>query len=273
MKHPGKDPLDINMNGLLSSSLAKDKRVGNFFVGAKFTVLFQMNKEKPKKKPEPKPQRTPPPPRAPRPVPPTFYGKIVDAETNKDMEVELVINKMPEKRQVFKGLANKKTGLITRRLPAAGEYELIVSKEGYLNYVETIEMTKSDTIIIAMEKIPAPEEPIIMHDLLFELNSANIHPSSEQALQDLYLLMNKNPKITIDITGHTDNTGQAAYNQKLSENRAKAVYDDLVRRGIDPSRLTYSGKGATQPIATNETEEGRATNRRVEFTINENKDK
>jgi outer membrane protein OmpA-like peptidoglycan-associated protein len=71
----------------------------------------------------------------------------------------------------------------------------------------------------------------------------------------------------IEIRGHTDGHGSAEYNQRLSENRAKAVVDYLVSKGIDPKRLHYKGYGKSQPVDTNTTDEGRAHNRRVEFHI------
>ena len=79
--------------------------------------------------------------------------------------------------------------------------------------------------------------------------------------------MSDNPEVHILITGHTDNTGSLDYNMKLSAERAGAVYTALVERGIAPSRITYEGRGPNEPVATNDTEEGRAANRRVEFTI------
>ena len=72
-------------------------------------------------------------------------------------------------------------------------------------------------------------------------------------------------KVSID--GHTDNISGAEFNQTLSENRAKAVYNYLVNKGVDAWRLTYKGYGLTKPIASNDTEEGRAKNRRTEFVI------
>ena len=75
------------------------------------------------------------------------------------------------------------------------------------------------------------------------------------------------PQMTIEIGGHTDGKGSEAYNQRLSENRAKAVVDYLVSKGVDAKRLKYKGYGKTMPVDTNDTEEGRAKNRRVEFKI------
>jgi outer membrane protein OmpA-like peptidoglycan-associated protein len=73
--------------------------------------------------------------------------------------------------------------------------------------------------------------------------------------------------MTIELSGHTDNKGKDKYNMNLSLNRAKAVYTYLIEHGIKENRLRYKGFGATQPIADNKTDEGRAKNRRVEFKI------
>ena len=89
-------------------------------------------------------------------------------------------------------------------------------------------------------------------------------------LDRLYKLLVDVPTIKIEISGHTDNKGSASYNQGLSERRAKSVVDYLVARGISIDRLTFIGYGLAQPIATNDTEEGRALNRRTEFKIIEN---
>jgi OOP family OmpA-OmpF porin len=78
-------------------------------------------------------------------------------------------------------------------------------------------------------------------------------------------VLKQNPEIKVEIQGHTDHIGTAVYNQGLSENRAKAVRDYLVRQGIASYRLTAEGYGLTQPVASNDTEEGRAKNRRVEL--------
>ena len=108
---------------------------------------------------------------------------------------------------------------------------------------------------------------IILHNLFFATNQTTILPESETALQDLYDMLNENPDIRIRITGHTDNVGSEKANQKLSEGRAKSVRNDLIKRGIDGKRIEAEGKGESQPIDTNDTEEGRQNNRRVEFMI------
>ena len=140
-----------------------------------------------------------------------------------------------------------------------GEYIMI----GDDIVVQVISM--DGTMRLAVE---APKDvKVVLHNLFFALNSAEILPESSPALDDLYRFMSDNPEVHILITGHTDNTGSLDYNMKLSAERAGAVYTALVERGITPSRITYEGRGPNEPVATNDTEEGRAANRRVEFTI------
>jgi len=102
--------------------------------------------------------------------------------------------------------------------------------------------------------------------VLFDINSAEVKSEAYPMLNNAVLIMKKNPDLTVEIDGHTDNTGTAAYNMTLSEKRAEAIKDHLVTRGIDPKRITTKGFGFTKPAASNDTKAGRAKNRRVEFT-------
>jgi len=102
--------------------------------------------------------------------------------------------------------------------------------------------------------------------VLFDINSAEVKSEAYPMLTEAVLIMKKNPDLNVEIDGHTDNTGAAAYNMTLSEKRAEAVKDHLVTRGVDPKRLSTKGFGFTKPAASNDTKEGRAKNRRVEFT-------
>ena len=107
----------------------------------------------------------------------------------------------------------------------------------------------------------------ILHDIFFDYDKALLLQQSYNELQGLLETLSRYPSMKIEIRGHTDGHGSIDYNQRLSENRAKAVVDYLVSKGIDPRRLQYMGFGKSQPIDTNATEEGRARNRRVEFYI------
>jgi len=101
--------------------------------------------------------------------------------------------------------------------------------------------------------------------VMFDFDSYKIKSGAFTMLNEGALILKKNPEVRIEIQGHTDNVGSAVYNMKLSESRAKAVVEYLIKKGIDPRRISAKGYGLTQPIAGNDTEEGRAKNRRVEF--------
>jgi len=106
-------------------------------------------------------------------------------------------------------------------------------------------------------------EAIVLKGVNFDYNSAKLTPASDRILDEVVALIKLRPGATAVIGGHTDGRGKAAYNQRLSEQRASAVRDYLVAHGIDAKALTAKGYGKTQPIASNDTEEGRAQNRRV----------
>ena len=107
----------------------------------------------------------------------------------------------------------------------------------------------------------------IMHDIFFEFDKSTLLQQSYFELMRLTTLLETYPKMRIEIRGHTDAKGADSYNLRLSENRAKAVADYLISKGVDAKRIRYKGYGKSQPIDSNDTEEGRAKNRRVEFKI------
>ena len=106
-----------------------------------------------------------------------------------------------------------------------------------------------------------------MEQITFEFGKSNLTKSSQDYLNQIVVLMQENQVMNITVNGHTDNVGTPEYNMNLSKTRAEAVYNYLVKSGISASRLNYQYFGMTQPIADNDTEEGRAINRRVEFEI------
>ena len=163
-----------------------------------------------------------------------------------------------------------------------GEYAMNVSKPGYLFHSENIEINTVTSIEkpfhfkVFLEPIPEAEEPIVSEDeapriilknIFFETGSADLLSKSDSEIARLNTLLKDNPEMRIKILGHTDNVGQERDNQKLSEARAKAVHDSLISKGISAERIRYEGKGESQPVADNETEEGRKSNRRTEFFI------
>jgi outer membrane protein OmpA-like peptidoglycan-associated protein len=106
-----------------------------------------------------------------------------------------------------------------------------------------------------------------INNIFFDFNESILKPESYLELDRLYKYLNDNPEINVEISGHTDNVGTEEYNITLSYARANAVKEYLVSKGINLNRIVSKGYGKSKPVATNETDEGRQLNRRVEFKI------
>ena len=117
----------------------------------------------------------------------------------------------------------------------------------------------------AMEQALATKHHYDLYGIHFDFDKAVIQPDSNALLDDMTTALKHFPKWRLRITGHTDSTGDAAYNEELSMNRANAIKQALVERGIDAARLETLGTGEKQPVASNDTPEGQALNRRVEL--------
>ena len=113
----------------------------------------------------------------------------------------------------------------------------------------------------------AAGKPVVLHNVFFETGSATLRPASAAELDRLAALLLETPSLRIQINGHTDNVGNEAANQALSEARAKAVMDYLQSKQIAAARLRAKGFGESQPLQTNDTPEGREQNRRTEFVL------
>jgi len=138
------------------------------------------------------------------------------------------------------------------------------TEEGYNMVIAEKEAMKQD--IQANEMFDAlNKEGFIALYINFETGKADIKPESQKIIDQIVQMLKDNPTLNISIEGHTDNVGTPQSNQTLSENRARAVMNAIIAKGIDKSRLSSVGWGQTKPIADNKTEEGRAKNRRVEI--------
>lgn len=198
-------------------------------------------------------------------------GRVMDAKTEKPIGTAFELTDLKTKEVHTRANSDEITGEFLVSMPYNQNFALIVEKEGYLFYSEHIYLDSIDTIpvlykIIALSPI-AKGENIVLRNLFFAVNSAELQGESIVELEKLLAFMEKNPKISIEISGHTDNQGTQLYNQTLSENRALAVKKYLEEKGITPSRLKAIGHGFSKPLNTNETEEGRALNRRTEILI------
>ena len=201
--------------------------------------------------------------RIPEPIIPTLCFNIYDIETREPVEASVRVVAISDTTIHYAAQASD-DGFIETPL-TAGDYIAHLAAAGYMSKDDTLHFV-SDTLDVFMQHIK-PGIKVKIENLFFATNKTYILPQSEQAMSDLASFLNENPGVTIHITGHTDAVGSDEANQILSEGRANAVRADLIKRGVAGERMTTEGKGEKEPVADNDTEEGRQLNRRVEFVI------
>ncbi len=201
--------------------------------------------------------------RVPEPIKPTLCLNIYDSETKQPVEAAGRFTTLTDTTTLFNSQSSD-DGFIETSL-FEGDYLVHVTAMGYMSKDDTLHFV-ADTMAVYLTRIKEGIK-VKINNLFFATNKTRILPMSEQALTDLAQFLMENPTVSILITGHTDAVGSDEANQKLSEGRANAVREDLIKRGVAPERLASEGKGETQPVDTNDTEEGRQNNRRVEFVI------
>lgn len=156
-------------------------------------------------------------------------------------------------------------------VPAESFLLLSVLKAGYLYYSDTLRIGQADYRHplhrkIVMKKI-RENSSFILNGIFFEVDDYTLRPESEPELQHLLAFMRQNPETKIEIAGYTDSVGTDEYNYRLSENRAFEVYKYLFLHRVKKERMTYKGYGKENPLASNDTKEGRAKNRRTEIRV------
>ncbi len=205
----------------------------------------------------------------PKPVV-TITGKVTDTNGN-PVAADISYERLSDGKNLGIASSNPKTGKYSIVLPAGEKYGYSIHKQGYMFFSDHIDLTDIDSVTTIEQNITLKPvkvgSQIVLHNIFFEFNSAKLLPESIGELQRVLKLMQENPDIKVEIAGHTDSIGTESYNLKLSQQRADAVKEWLVQHGIDSSRIIAKGYGESQPIADNGTEEGRAKNRRVTFTI------
>jgi outer membrane protein OmpA-like peptidoglycan-associated protein len=198
-------------------------------------------------------------------------GKVIDAETRQPLGSKFELYNLENEALVVSSFSDQENGKFLVALPLAKNYALNVSKPGYLFHSEnfTLKEKREDkpyTKNIELKRIKVGEK-VILKNIFYATSKFNLLDESKSELKKLVDFLTKNSAIKIELGGHTDNVGSVALNQELSNNRAKEVYQYLVSNGIKAGRLSYKGFGANEPVATNDTEEGRAQNRRTEFKV------
>ncbi len=215
-----------------------------------------------------------------RPMLTTFVkATITDKETGLPLPVNYTIEVLSNNMKPTTGKANP-YGTFINSLPTNQSYAMFIKMDGYVHHSENFDLQGIQNALnpyiidIQLTKAAKSEsttankaEPIVLNNIFFESGKADLKSESSYELNTLAQNLVNNPSIKIQIIGHTDNVGADVDNQKLSEARAKSVADALVLRGIATNRVSYLGLGETQPIADNDTEDGRKTNRRTEFIL------
>jgi len=207
-----------------------------------------------------------------RPHPVSYMrGKIYDERNFRPLRAHFELIDLSTAEVVIEAFSDSVTGLFLVCIPSGKDYALNVKSTGYLFFSENFTMADGTYLEPFYKDIPLkriqPGERVILRNIFFEFASAKLLDESIAELQQLVKFLNDNPEVNISITGHTDNIGTQAYNLNLSQNRARAVVEYLLNEGIVPARVSYQGLGFSEPIADNDTEEGRAQNRRTEMLI------
>jgi OmpA-OmpF porin, OOP family len=200
-----------------------------------------------------------------------IYGNVYNAKTKEPISAELLYETLPDNTNVGNAISNPNDGLYKIVLPYGKLYGFRAEAKQYISVSENIDLSnvdaykeiKRDLYLVPIEK----GQTIRLNNIFFDFSKATLRPESFPELDRLVTIMSENKSMKIEMAGHTDNVGNDATNKKLSEERAKSVTDYIISKGIKKDRITIMGYGKAKPIDTNDTEEGRQQNRRVEFTI------
>ena len=198
-------------------------------------------------------------------------GTVTDASTKKPLQASVELVDLNTKKTDQLVISDIKNGDYLLVLTKGSNYALHVRKDGYLPHSMNFDYSNVkafDPISLNVALIPINTDgETVLNNVFFESGSYELDKKSEVELNVFYKVLKDNPKVKFLISGHTDNVGSDQDNMVLSRNRAKAVYGWFVAKGINKSRLSYKGFGDTKPIADNNTEAGKALNRRIEVKL------
>jgi outer membrane protein OmpA-like peptidoglycan-associated protein/tetratricopeptide (TPR) repeat protein len=200
-----------------------------------------------------------------------FKGNTIDAISRKPVQANIVITDNKTGKIVERLETNAATGKFLLSLNAGANYGIAVEAKGYLFHSENFDIpTGSEYNLVNKEielKNIAVGSTIQLRNIFFDVGKSTLRAESNAELDRLVALLNDVKSLKIEISGHTDNTGSASFNDKLSQERADAVVRYLTSKGIAANRLTAKGYGSSKPIADNNSAMGRQENRRTEFKI------
>ncbi|MBI3135685.1 MAG: OmpA family protein [Bacteroidetes bacterium] len=208
-------------------------------------------------------------------------GIIRDEKTKQPLKAQIVLVDNEANKVIAEFSSDGVTGKYLVSLPGGKNYGIAVRKDGYLFHSENFVIPNESGFRqynkdADLKKVEVGQT-IVLRNIFFDLDKYSLRPESVNELERLLKLLQENPTMKIEISGHTDTRGSSEHNQELSQNRAKAVVDYLIEHGIDKSRLTYAGYGEAKPLITDEAiakmtssmdrEEAHQQNRRTEFKI------
>jgi outer membrane protein OmpA-like peptidoglycan-associated protein len=199
-------------------------------------------------------------------------GKVYDSETREPLEARFDLIDLESTKTVISSVSEPGTGEFLVVIPVDADYALNVNRPSYLFHSENFSFDKvygrnePFYMDIALKPLKVGEK-ITLRNVFYKTDSFALDMRSKVELDKVVSLLRANPEMAIEIGGHTDNTGTAEYNRILSGRRAEEVANYLASRGIGTERISHKGYGMDMPVASNESEEGRALNRRTEMKI------
>ena len=206
-----------------------------------------------------------------KPLPITFIkGKIIDAESKLPLFAFFQLTDLKKGNIISQMQSKLENGEFLITVPKNIDFALHAEKEGYMFYSRNIyrdnlSLSKDGFLIIELEKVKPGT--FILENIFFEKSKSSLKKSSLVELNKVLKLMQINPDLKIQISGHTDSDGDDDFNLELSINRAKSVVNWLIENNIDQNRLSFKGYGETRPIEENNSIVNKAKNRRTELTI------
>jgi outer membrane protein OmpA-like peptidoglycan-associated protein len=197
-------------------------------------------------------------------------GIVTDKDNNSPLGAHVVFNSLSGK--VSKSaVSNSKTGAFSIVLLSGEKYEILANEKDYFPIAEFLDLTELENFEEVEKNLQLAKirtgQVIRLNNLFFDFGKASLTEDSYNELNRLVKLLEDQPSIKIEIAGHTDAIGSDESNKTLSQNRSNSVKEYLINKGVSTNRLISKGYGKTDPVADNDTEEGRAMNRRVEFKI------
>ncbi|MBN8696409.1 MAG: OmpA family protein [Bacteroidetes bacterium] len=211
-------------------------------------------------------------PEAAKPLPVVLIkGKVLNKKTNLPLKALISYYDVVSQEKVGEAISNPASGEYNIILQYGKKYSFRADKDGFYAVNDFLDVSSLDSykeIEKDLYLVPVEIGQIVrLNNVFFDFNKSELKPDSYQELDRLVDFLKSNSGIEIEIGGHTDNIGNDEYNQRLSQQRVESVMLYLTSKGVQKDRLQAKGYGETKPIANNDTEDGKATNRRVEFTI------